>query len=109
MEEEVRLFSVWYCNCYGVHLFICCSDYDENEEPLFYELKTVKYKDKGISLSYDKKGGNFRQKDPYDCLVAPILKPNCFTKPNIKLEPVRKKGKIYFKFKLVEGTKLYKW
>lgn len=105
--EKVKMFSVWFSKSYGLNIFVCCSDYDDNENPLFYELKTVKYQNKGVILSYDKKGGNFRQKDPYDCLVAPILKPNCFTKPNIKLEQVEKNGKTYFRHKIEVGTKLY--
>lgn len=108
-DYDIGLLSVWYSKFYGINIFLCVSDINEKTgELLLYELKTVKYKDKGEILSYDSKGGCFRAKDRKKCYISNKLKPNCYTKPQIKLLPIiSEKGIPVLYYNVEHGSCLY--
>jgi len=113
LEDGLGIFSVWHLNCYGVHVFLCVGDVDVNSNMvMLYELKTVRYKAKdgrtGTALSYDERGGAFRAKERNQCLIAPISKQNCFSRPPLKAYIKKnKKGEFIIPFEVDYDSRLY--
>lgn len=106
-KYDSGMFSIWYCNCYGINILMCAGDIEEDGNVRLYELKTAKYKD-GVRLCYDGRNKCFKGAEKYKRLIAPLNESNCFTKAPLLATPsINKKGEIRLIYNIEIGSRLY--
>jgi len=112
-KNNIGPSSIWYCDYYGIPVFLCVGSVDENTGELkLHELKTVKYvckEKRGVALSFNPKDRCFRPKERFSCYISSRLKPNCYSKSNITAMPqYNSEGKIVLKIKIEYNSALYR-